>query len=350
MEETPSERSQIEWIRHRPAMYIGDLGSVGISHLFYNCIFVCHTLGKCRPAKYVLSIKSDLAFVLSIGGNIFDDEVIRTMPNLHYEYYDLIALVALCDKLKIEMPRRTVEFEKGVVVKDEVKDAPGLLFSGVLDKTIFLREGFDYEQLRDYMRQLAMLNKSFEILINDTRAKYLRQDWFHLPSGVRNLFEQKVEKDRREFIELEAEINGNDYYVLFSIAGIKQVAPCIMSFAGIKKTDRHGSLVDGILQAFVAATRAFVGVHSPGEYFFRKSSVLHSESLFLFASVKHHGCNMQRFDYAGATRQKLNEPHIKKDIAAACFPLFLNAMNGSPKPFGERAAGMFYNFNFIEDD
>ncbi|MGQ9677688.1 MAG: DNA topoisomerase (ATP-hydrolyzing) subunit B [bacterium] len=270
----------LEAVRHRPAMYIGDVGVRGLHHLVFEvvdnaidealagyCDEVVVTIhsnsevsvednGRGIPVDiHPTEKKSALEVVLTVlhSGAKFEHKVYQISGGLHGVGVSVVN--ALSERLVAEVFRDgkiyRMEFARG-----EVKS--GLTVTGKTkkhgtkitfqpDEKIFKKVNFNSDILVTRLRELAYLNKNLKIKFVDHRED--KEEVFHYPGGLadfvtyidsgRNrLHKPIVVEERRNGIEIEAAFEYNDGYV-----------ESIFSFANTINTHEGGTHLSGFKAA-----------------------------------------------------------------------------------------------------
>ncbi|MEX1190940.1 MAG: DNA topoisomerase (ATP-hydrolyzing) subunit B [Brumimicrobium sp.] len=229
----------LEAVRKRPAMYIGDVGVRGLHHLVYEVIDnsideamggYCDTIrvvinegnsvtvednGRGIPTSlHKKENKSALEVVMTVlhAGGKFDKDTYKVSGGLHGVGVscvnalstDLSAIVYREGKIyqqeyKIGVPQYDVK-EIGTTDKN------GTVITFTPDNTIFESIEYNYETLKNRMRELAFLNKGITITISDEREESKDEEGnfpkevFHSEGGLRE-FAKYLDKSREPLIE-----------------------------------------------------------------------------------------------------------------------------------------------------
>jgi DNA gyrase subunit B len=252
----------LEAVRHRPAMYIGDIGPRGVHHLVYEVVDngIDEALaGHCD--RLVVTIHSDdevsvddngrgipidthptekrpaVEVVLTVlhSGAKFGHKVYQISGGLHGVGVSVVN--ALSEYLQAEVYRNgkvhTIECCRGKVTK-QLKASGSVKRTGTKirfrpDPEIFKNVQFKFEVLEARLRELAYLNKGLTIVLLDERTD--KKETFKYPNGLsdfvtfldggRNrLHRPVVIEDARNDISVEVAFEYNDSYVerIFSFA------------------------------------------------------------------------------------------------------------------------------------
>ncbi len=270
----------LEAVRHRPAMYIGDVGVRGLHHLVYEVVdnAVDEALaGYCD--KVDITILSDdeisvsdngrgipvdmhpvekrpaLEVVLTVlhSGAKFEHKVYQISGGLHGVGVSVVN--ALSEYLIAEVCRDgkcyRMEFQRGEV-KEPMKVAGKARGTGTTitfrpDVKVFKKVEFKYDIIQARMRELAYLNKDLTITLEDKRDG--RKDMFHYPNGLADfvrfldtgrtpLHKPVLVEDSRNGMEVGVAFEFNDGYV-----------ESIFSFANTINTHEGGTHLSGFKSA-----------------------------------------------------------------------------------------------------
>lgn len=193
----------IEAVRHRPAMYIGDIGRRGLHHLAFEVIdnSIDEALvGYCDKIKVIVH-KDNSVTVIDNGrgipvdihpihnkpgvevvmttlhsGSKFDDKIYKVSGGLHGVGVSVVN--ALSDWLEVEVRRDSKvyyqRYERGVVktplkVLSEGDGERGTKVTFHPDPEIFEEVDWDFEILAERLRELSFLSKGVSLEIFDER-------------------------------------------------------------------------------------------------------------------------------------------------------------------------------------
>ena len=270
----------LEAVRHRPAMYIGDIGVRGMHHLIYEVVdnAVDEALaGFCDDVRITIisddevsvddngrgipvddhptEKRSALEVVLTVlhSGAKFEHKVYAISGGLHGVGVSVVN--ALSEYLVAEVSRDgkvyRMEFErgdmkKGLTVAGKTKKT-GTKITFKPDKQIFKKIEFKYDIIQGRMRELAYLNKNLKITLRDERDG--KEEVFQYPNGLadfvrfldtgRNaLHKPVVVEDQRGGMDVGVAFEYNDGYV-----------ESIFSFANTINTHEGGTHLSGFKAA-----------------------------------------------------------------------------------------------------
>ncbi|MCL6465958.1 MAG: DNA topoisomerase (ATP-hydrolyzing) subunit B [candidate division WOR-3 bacterium] len=278
----------LEAVRHRPAMYIGDVGVRGLHHLVFEvvdnaidealagyCDEVVVTIhsdkevsvednGRGIPVDiHPTEKKSALEVVLTVlhSGAKFEHKVYQISGGLHGVGVSVVN--ALSERLVAEVAREgkiyRMEFARGEV-KSELKvigktKKTGTKITFQPDEKIFKKVVFNYDILATRLRELAYLNKNLKIKLIDERQE--KEEVFHYPGGLadfvgyidagRNrLHKPIVIEEQRNGIAVEVAFQYNDGYM-----------ENIFSFANTINTHEGGTHLSGFKAALTRAINEY---------------------------------------------------------------------------------------------
>ncbi|PHR47676.1 MAG: DNA topoisomerase (ATP-hydrolyzing) subunit B [Fluviicola sp.] len=229
----------LEAVRKRPAMYIGDVGVKGLHHLVYEVIDnsideamggYCDTIrvvinegnsitvednGRGIPTSlHKKENKSALEVVMTVlhAGGKFDKDTYKVSGGLHGVGVSCVNALS-CDLSAIVHREGKVfqqEYKIGVPQYDVkeigTSDKNGTIITFTPDNTIFESIEYNYETLKNRMRELAFLNKGITITISDEREESKDEEGnfpkevFHSEGGLRE-FAKYLDKSREPLIE-----------------------------------------------------------------------------------------------------------------------------------------------------
>jgi DNA gyrase subunit B len=285
----------LEAVRHRPAMYIGDIGVRGMHHLIYEvvdnaidealagfCDEVTVTIhaddevsvednGRGIPVDmHPTEKRSALDVVLTVlhSGAKFEHKVYQISGGLHGVGVSVVN--ALSEHLTAEVFRDgksyRMDFERGkamtgLVVTGKTKKQ-GTIIRFKPDAQIFKKVEFKAEVIQARMRELAYLNKDIKINLKDERTG--TAETFHYPNGLAD-FVKFLDTGRTALhkpVMIEEDRNGMHVDVAFEYND--GYVESIFSFANTINTHEGGTHLSGFKSAL---TRTL------GEYA-RKSNAL----------------------------------------------------------------------------
>jgi len=203
-------------VRKRPSMYIGSTDERGLHHLVYEV--VDNSIDEAMEGycdRIEVAIKEDGSVEVSDNGRgipvsehpqyekpgleivmtklhaggKFDRKSYKVSGGLHGVGVSVVN--ALSEWLEVKVKREGKvyhqRYEKGHPVTEVEKVGEDGKVSGTIttfkpDQNIFETTDFQYEELKERMRELAFLNKGLEILIRDEKEEL--EDTFHYEGGI----------------------------------------------------------------------------------------------------------------------------------------------------------------------
>ena len=270
----------LEAVRHRPAMYIGDIGVRGMHHLIYEVVDnaidealagYCDQVDVTIHADDEVSIldngrgipvdihptekRSALDVVLTVlhSGAKFEHKVYQISGGLHGVGVSVVN--ALSEHLTAEVFRDgkayRMDFERGkaqgeLKVTGKTKQR-GTLIRFKPDKQIFKKVEFKAEVIQARMRELAYLNKDLKINLKDERNG--TAETFHFPNGLAD-FVKFLDTGRTALhkpVMIEEDRNGMHVDVAFEYND--GYVESIFSFANTINTHEGGTHLSGFKSA-----------------------------------------------------------------------------------------------------
>ena len=230
----------LEAVRKRPAMYIGDIGVIGLHHLVYEVVdnsidealagfctridVIIHEDGSLKVTDDGRGIptgimekeqKSALEVVMTVlhAGGKFDKDSYKVSGGLHG--VGVSCVNALSSHLSVVIMREgkvfKQEYEKGkpVTLVEVIgeSDKSGTIVTFKPDATIFQTTDFNFEILTARLRELAFLNKGILLTIKDMReivedgnGGSARYEEFRSEQGLKE-FVEYLDSNRERLIE-----------------------------------------------------------------------------------------------------------------------------------------------------
>ncbi len=265
----------LEAVRKRPGMYIGSTSSVGLHHLVWEIVdnSIDEALaGYANHIEVIIEANGSITVtddgrgipidiqnktgrpavetvytVLHAGGK-FDGSSYKVSGGLHG--VGAAVVNALSSKLIIEVYRDgniyQMAFERGKVIQElEIigeHEETGTRVNFIPDSTIFLETtNFQYDILKDRIREFAFLNRGLRISLEDKREGQEAKDTFYYEGGLESFIaylNEDKEVLHEDVIYLEGEID--DIQVEIAMQYTNDYHTQIMSYANNIHTHEAG--------------------------------------------------------------------------------------------------------------
>jgi DNA gyrase subunit B len=272
----------LEAVRKRPSMYIGNTASEGLHHLIWEVVdnSIDEALaGYCKRIRVTIhednsvSVEDDgrgipvemhptenisaLELVMTTlhAGGKFDHSTYKVSGGLHGVGVSVVNALSIAASAKIW--RKGNIYLQNYVKGDKEGDVEiigksektGTRITFLPDPEIFSETNvFDYEIVKNRLRELAFLNKNVRIYIKDERSG--AEDKFHAEGGI-NSYVEYLNRKRTPFtpepIHIEGEKDG--VHVEISLQYIDGYSERLYSFVNNINTREGGSHVSGFRSA-----------------------------------------------------------------------------------------------------
>ncbi|MBC8405919.1 MAG: DNA gyrase subunit B [Planctomycetes bacterium] len=285
----------LEGVRKRPAMYIGDTAFAGMHHLLWEiidnsvdeglagyCDTVSVTLnddGSATVSDNGRGIPVDmhpeenmpaveLVMTKLHAGGKFDGKAYAVSGGLHGVGISVVN--ALSEWTEVDVFKNgeihNISFSRGLTKsKLEVRgktDKKGTRVSFRPDRQIFSHDGFDYETVKTRLREMAYLMGTSNLRINLEDARSGQKDSFHYPDGltayVRDLTEGKEAITDIVHFNKEIEYQGKDYGVEVALRYTNDWHEGVYSFANNIRTSAGGTHLSGFRSALTRSLNAYL--------------------------------------------------------------------------------------------
>ncbi len=334
----------LEAVRKRPAMYIGNTGSVGLHHLVYEIVdnSVDEAMaGFCKNIDVIIHIDNSITViddgrgiptemhsaqkrsaaevaltVLHAGGK-FDSDVYKVSGGLHGVGVSVVNALSEWLDLEIKQTGRVFQqhYERGAphapLAAIGTTTTTGTKITFKPDFQIFEDREYSYDILSQRLRELAFLNRGLKISIQDERSG--KKQTFFYEGGIVSFIEY-LNKNKtplhpapiylakeREGIFCEIALQYNDSYV-------EQV----FTFANNINTQEGGAHLVGFKAALTRTVNAYAvasGLLKPGNEALSGEDV--REGLTAVVSVR-----LSNPQFEGQTKTKLGNSEVKGIVEA----------------------------------
>ena len=236
----------LEAVRKRPGMYIGTTSSRGLHHLVYEIVdnAVDEALaGFCTEIQVVINSDNsitvvdngrgipvginhkagipavEVVFTILHAGGKFGGGGYKVSGGLHGVGASVVNALSTWLEVKIYHEGKIYQqrYERGKtmyplkVVGDCDPELSGTTVVFLPDKDIFEETVYDYDILKQRLREMAFLTKGLKICLKDTREGMEREKIFHYEGGIREFvtyLNRSKEALYPEIIYCEGQVNG----------------------------------------------------------------------------------------------------------------------------------------------
>jgi DNA gyrase subunit B len=345
----------LEGVRRRPAMYIGDTAKRGLHHLIFEIVdnAIDEALaGFCKNIEVVLkadgsaSVRDDgrgiptethsktgksalelVSTVLHAGGK-FEKKAYQVSGGLHG--VGLSVVNALSEQMEIEVHRNgkihLQKYARGLP-QTKVEELGSTDYRGTIvrfrpDMTIFTGE-FEFDYLRERLRELAFLNSGVRILMKDERVN--REEEFKYDGGLAE-FVKYLNRSREMVHEpFSYKRKESDVEVEYAIQYTQSYIPLIHTFANDIATVEGGTHLVGFKGAVTRAVNEYIKEHKilKGEEAISGEDSI--EGLTAVVSVK-----VQEPQFEGQTKTKLGNSEVKGIVGSIAYESFSRFLAENP--------------------
>lgn len=334
----------LEAVRKRPSMYIGDTGIRGLHHLVYEAVdnSIDEALaGFCKNINILIhndnsiTVEDDgrgipvdihsgegkpaVEVVMTIlhSGGKFDKNTYKVSGGLHGVGISVVN--ALSDYLIVEIKKDnkiyTQRYEKGKTVTPlEIKGdctGTGTKVTFKPDGTIFSNTVYDYDILVHRLQELAFLNKGLKISIKDERND--KEEIFQYEGGIIS-FVEHINKTSNVINQEIIQIKGEDNEIKIEIAMQynDSYREAVYSFVNNINTIEGGTHLSGFYTALTRAINDYVKKNNLSEMKLTGEDV--REGLTAIISVK-----VPEPQFEGQTKTKLGNSNVKGLVDSMVF-------------------------------
>jgi len=340
----------LEAVRKRPGMYIGTTGARGLHHLVWEivdnaidealagyCDLITVTVGKentIRVTDNGRGIPTDIhpktgkstvetVYTVLHAGGKFGGGGYKVSGGLHGVGASVVN--ALSAWLEVEVHKNGKiyfqRYENGghpteplKVIGECNEDDTGTIVTFLPDPTIFEETTvFDYDTLKQRIRELAFLNRGLTIKLADERTD--TEDTFMYEGGISE-YVRMINKSRNPIHETILDVNGteNDISIEVAMQYNETYNSCIYSFVNNINTPEGGTHEDGVR---LALTRVL------NKYATNNNLLKNNDDSLLFDDIKEGitlivSCKHPNPQFEGQTKTKLGNIEVRQ-IASKIF-------------------------------
>jgi DNA gyrase subunit B len=331
----------LEAVRKRPGMYIGSTSSKGLHHLVYEIVDnavdealagVCDTIivtinednsitvvdnGRGIPIginhkKGIPAV--EVVFTILHAGGKFGGGGYKVSGGLHGVGASVVnalsewleVFIHLDGKIHKQRYERGKVVEKLQVIGDT--DLTGTTVTFLPDKEIFEETIFDYEILKQRLREMAFLTKNLKIVLKDQRGEKEIENEFHYEGGIKEYVEYlNRHKDPLYSDIIYCEGKKDDVYVEVALQHNNSYTEGCYSFVNNITTPEGGTHLSGFKNAL---TKTF-NDYARGQKYLKENEQNLSgedirEGLTAIISVK-----IPDPQFEGQTKQKLGNSEAR---------------------------------------
>ncbi len=360
----------LEAVRKRPGMYIGSTSSKGLHHLVYEIVdnAVDEALaGICDRIEVIINKDNsvtvidngrgipvginhkkgipavEVVFTILHAGGKFGGGGYKVSGGLHGVGASVVNALSEWLEVTIYLDGKIHKqrYERGKVVKSlEVigeTDRTGTTVTFLPDKEIFEETVFDYEVLKQRLREMAFLTKDLRIILKDDREETPVVREFHYAGGIKEYVEYlNRHKDPLYTDIIYCEGNKDDVYVEVAMQHNSSYTEGCYSFVNNITTPEGGTHLAGFKNAL---TKTFNDYARSLKYLKENEANLSGEDiregLTAIISIK-----IPEPQFEGQTKQKLGNSEARgavDNIVSEQLTYFLEQNPGVAKIILEKA-------------
>ena len=332
----------LEAVRKRPGMYIGTTSERGLHHLVWEIVDnsvdealagYCNRIEVSILPDNIIEVKdngrgipvgihpkygkSDLEIVLTVlhAGGKFENDNYKVSGGLHGVGVSVVNALSEWLEVTVRTDGKVwyQRYDRGIPEEDvkEIgvagKDEHGTTVKFKADYEIFETLVYDYNTLKNRLKELAYLNKDLEICLSDSRKEPFKKEEFKFEGGIVD-FLKEITEDTEKLIAEPIYMSGEIDNVAVDIAFLYTVnqAEIIYSFVNNINTHEGGTHVSGFRTAL---TRVINDVGKTQGYLKEKDGKLLGndirEGVTAIVSVK-----VPQPQFEGQTKTKLGNSEV----------------------------------------
>ena len=332
----------LEAVRKRPGMYIGTTSERGLHHLVWEIVDnsvdealagYCNRIEVSILPDNIIEVKdngrgipvgihpkygkSALEIVLTVlhAGGKFENDNYKVSGGLHGVGVSVVNALSEWLEVTVRTDGKVwyQRYDRGIPEEDvkEIgvagKDEHGTTVKFKADYEIFETLVYDYNTLKNRLKELAYLNKDLEICLSDSRKEPFKKEEFKFEGGIVD-FLKEITEDTEKLISEPIYMSGEIDNVAVDIAFLYTVnqAEIIYSFVNNINTHEGGTHVSGFRTAL---TRVINDVGKTQGYLKEKDGKLLGndirEGVAAIVSVK-----VPQPQFEGQTKTKLGNSEV----------------------------------------
>lgn len=338
----------LEAVRKRPGMYIGTTSPKGLHHLLWEIVdnaideslagfadkitvilepgdsVIVEDNGRGIPVeKHKKTGKSTLETIYTVlhAGGKFGGGAYKVSGGLHGVGGSVVNALSEWFEVKVHKDNQIyyMRFENGGKMIDNLKtigttDKTGTIVRFKADATIFKESiRFDFDTIRERLRQMAFLNKGIEIELIDQREDENNEPLtYHYEGGIK----EYVQYINRRYVPLHEEViytEGVEDQIMVEVAlqYINDYATNLFSFTNNINTQEGGTHEEG----FRSSLTRVINSYARSKNLLKKDDEALAgedvrEGLTVIISVKHPDPQ-----YEGQTKTKLGNSEVRKIVS-----------------------------------
>jgi DNA gyrase subunit B len=331
----------LEAVRKRPGMYIGSTSSRGLHHLVYEIVDnavdealagYCDTIDvSINPDNSITVIDNgrgipvevnkkkgistvEVVFTILHAGGKFGGGGYKVSGGLHGVGASVVNALSEWLEVVVELDGKRYEqrYERGKVIKPlqetGASERTGTTVTFLPDKQIFEETVYDYEILKQRLREMAFLTKGLKIILRDLREGCEKEKDFHYEGGIKE-YVQYLNKHKTALYPeiIYCEGNRDEVYVEVALQHNDSYAESCYSFVNNITTPEGGTHYTGFKNAI---TKTFNDYARQMKYLKENEANLSGEDiregLTAIISIK-----LPEPQFEGQTKQKLGNSEAR---------------------------------------
>ena len=285
----------LEGVRKRPAMYIGDTAFAGYHHLLWEIVDnsvdealagYCTHVGVILNANGSVTVTDDgrgipvdihpeegipaveLVMTKLHAGGKFDGKAYAVSGGLHGVGISVVNALSVLTEVEIckDGKRHQISFSRGLTSKPletlGATEKRGTKVTFLPDQEIFQHEGYDWDTVRNRLREMAYLMGTSGLRITLEEVSSARKEEFSFPEGLVSYIKDLT--DGRESItdvvhfNKEVEHNGKPFGVEVALRYTNDWHEGVYSFANNIRTADGGTHLSGFRSALTRTLNSFL--------------------------------------------------------------------------------------------